>query len=612
MNDIKLQRITLTKRDRNYSNLKGLDSSLRHSLRLEQNEYDEFEFNPNPPHPNIAIVDGVEQVLTRDLAEQLLANFNDQLQTKIIETEASEEIATEKEKLRKLRSKLNKFINATDETEVKEYVVSVMEGEKPLVVEDYAALLNHHKISRIGQRIDLLENYATKKSEIDQKAPSRAVSRTVNRVKEMILVIPEPNKVAISREKTDLLQKSLHQFYQKHFPDNKILFSFSHLDESTNHVHAFLDLQNTKTGKYDFSAQEYDFAVKYYAKNKERLESITNPPKLEDFKLPNRSEEKQNHRFIRERESWKSKVMQAAFYEHFNGLAAVYGLQAKFLPKTKKNKKHLSEVEQEAKKPKSERSYNYYTKQIENLKEDLRLQELESKKQKIETINLNATIVDLQNTVTTYKENIQILQLEASKQKEHNIKLHSQRQKLDGDITEMTSKTNQLKENFNKTKSEMLKELKQISKQIEKDTAKKKHLESAIVKIEGTLEPLVKRFDILVDRILQAKDQDENPEEFYKRLKENTFDTAKMFGPEKRKDYLSNVRENLKEKGLDPSQVRFGIKENIKLWASDTFTENQTLEFTKEEKEESTKARKRRLLKPKPPSPFQDPYDPHQ
>ncbi|PWQ83494.1 hypothetical protein DKX15_22915, partial [Enterococcus faecium] len=76
----------------------------------------------------------------------------------------------------------------------------------------------------------------------------------------------------------------------------------------------FLDLQNTKTGKYDFSAQEFEFASQYYAKNKARLDKISEPPKLEDFKLPNRSEEKQNHRFIRARESWKSKVMQVAFY----------------------------------------------------------------------------------------------------------------------------------------------------------------------------------------------------------------------------------------------------------------------------------------------------------
>ncbi|MDM3891606.1 hypothetical protein [Pseudomonas juntendi] len=215
MNDTNLQTITLTKRDRNYSNLKGLDSSLKHSLRLDQNEYDDFEFNPNPPHPNIAIIGGVEQVLTRELAEQLLADFNDQLQTKLKATEASDEIASEKEKLRKLKSKLIKFINATEPTQIKEYVTSVMEGEKPLVVGDYAALLNQHKISRISQRIDLLENYTTKKREIEQNAPDRAVSRTVNRVKEIILVIPEPNKLAITKAYTDLLQKALHQFYQK-------------------------------------------------------------------------------------------------------------------------------------------------------------------------------------------------------------------------------------------------------------------------------------------------------------------------------------------------------------------------------------------------------------
>ncbi|MGP5371190.1 hypothetical protein ACTXN4_27520 [Pseudomonas helleri] len=263
MNDTNLKEITLTKRDRNYSNLKGLDSSLKHSLRLEQNEYDEFEYNPNPPHPNIAIVGGIEQILTRELAEQLLADFNDQLQTKLKETEASDEIASEKEKLRKLKSKLVKFINATEPTQIKEYITSVMEGERPLVVGDYAALLNQHKISRISQRIDLLENYTTKKQEIEQNAPDRAVSRKVNRVKEIILVIPEPNELAITKAYTDLLQKALHQFYQKNFPNNDILFSFSHLDESTNHVHAFLDLQNTKTGKYDFSAQEFEFASQY-------------------------------------------------------------------------------------------------------------------------------------------------------------------------------------------------------------------------------------------------------------------------------------------------------------------------------------------------------------
>lgn len=612
MNDIKFQTITLTKRDRNYSNLKGLDSSLKHSLRLEQNEYDEFEFNPNPPHPNIAIVGGVEQVLTRELAEQLLANFNDQLQTKMVETEASDEIATEKEKLRKLRSKLNKFINATEETEVKEYVVSVMEGEKSLVVEDYAALLNHHKISRVSQRIDLLENYTTKKKEIDQTAPSRAVSRTVNRIKEMILVIPEPNKIAISKEKTDLLQRSLHQFYQKHFPDNKILFSFSHLDESTNHVHAFLDLQNTKTGKYDFSAQEFDFAVKYYAKNKGRLEKITEPPRLEDFKLPNRSEEKQNHRFIRERESWKSKVMQAAFYEHFNNLAADYGLQAKFLPKTKKNKKHLSEIEQEAKKPKSERSHNYYTKQVETLKQELKETALALHAQKATTVTLNATIKDLESKITTYKASIQKLETKATEQQQKNQELDNQSQKLTDDITEKKTLSKELADNFKLTKEEMTKELKEIHKRIQADKDREETLKKAINAFENQLEPLIKKFDIMIDRILMARSNDENPDTYYKQLKEHTLQMASVLGPDRRASLLFNVDSTLKELGLDHTKAEFGVIDRFKLWASDRFTNKQSIEFDDAERAQDAKARSRRLLQLKPPSPFEDPNDPYQ
>ena len=611
MNDTNLQTITLTKRDRNYSNLKGLDSSLKHSLRLDQNEYDDFEFNPNPDHPNIAIVGGVEQVLTRELAEQLLADFNDQLQTKLKATEATDEIAAEKEKLRKLKSKLVKFINATEPTQIKEYVTSVMEGERPLVVGDYAALLNQHKISRVAQRIDLLENYTTKKREIEQNAPDRAVSRTVNRVKEIILVIPEPNKLAITKGYTDLLQKAMHQFYQKNFPNNKMLFSFSHLDETTNHVHAFLDLQNTKTGKYDFSAQEFEFASQYYAKNKAHLDNISEPPTLEDFKLPNRSEEKQNHRFIRERESWKSKVMQAAFYEHFNSLAAPYGLQAKFLPKTKDNKEFLSKIEQEAKKPKSERSHNYYTRQVEKLEQELTQKKEELTEQKTNVVTLNTTISELQNTVSTYQNKIQNLEMHATEQQKENAKLDHHRQILSEDITEKTNKTEQLKINFKSTKEKMTKELRELRKKIEEDTERKSVLEKAIKVYEEELEPLIKKFDILVDRILEAKRLDENPEQFYKRLRENTYKMASRLGSEKRKDYLFNVGEQLKEQGLDHAKVELGFTDKVKLLASDTFTRKQVVEFDKEEALQAKEARKRRLLKLKPPSPFQDPYDPY-
>lgn len=83
-------------------------------------------------------------------------------------------------------------------------------------------------------------------------------------------------------------------------------------------------------------------------------------------------------------------------------------------------------------------------------------------------------------------------------------------------------------------------------------------------------------------------------------------------GPEKRKDYLFNVQEHMKEKGLDHNKAGLGVKEKVKLWATDTFNNQQVVEFDKEEVKHAAEARKRRMLKLKPPSPYKDPYDPYQ
>ena len=199
----------------------------------------------------------------------------------------------------------------------------------------------------------------------------------------------------------------------------------------------------------------------------------------------------------------------------------------------------------------------------------------------------------------------------ASEQKVENEKLDHRRQILAEDITEKTSKTEELRENFKATKERMTKELHELRRKIVEDTERKSVLENAIKVYEEELEPLIKKFDILVDRILEAKRIDENPEQYYKRLRENTYKMASRLGSEKRKDYLFNVSEQLKEQELDHAKVELGFTGKVKLWASDIFTNKQVVEFDKEEVEQAKAARKRRLLKPKPPSPFQDPYDPY-
>jgi len=92
----------------------------------------------------------------------------------------------------------------------------------------------------------------------------------------------------------------------------------------------------------------------------------------------------------------------------------------------------------------------------------------------------------------------------------------------------------------------------------------------------------------------------------------NIIQTARYLGKDKREDYLFNVQEKLKEVGLDNQKVEFNIVDKTKLWASDTFTSKQTIEFDAEEKREAAKARAKRMLIPKPPSPFNNPNDPYQ
>ena len=128
--------------------------------------------------------------------------------------------------------------------------------------------------------------------------------------------------------------------------------------------------------------------------------------------------------------------------------------------------------------------------------------------------------------------------------------------------------------------------------------------------LNDELQPLIYSLDVKIDKILNAQRLSEPTDPIYKELKENVFQTARYLGREKRKDYLFNVHEKLNEVGLDSKRVEFGVIDNAKLWASDKFTDKQTIEFDEEEKKQAEKARARRMLKPKP-SPFKNPNAPY-
>ncbi|MDG9852398.1 hypothetical protein N7403_00855 [Pseudomonas nitroreducens] len=626
MND-NLQTITLTKRDQNYSNLNGLNSSMLHSLRLEQNEYDDFERNPNAQFNNKITFKGIRQDLTPELAKSIHVEFQDFLQTKIRDTAASQDIAGEKEKLRKLKSKLNKFLKETDMDSISNYVESAMELQSEFIPDEYSSLLNEHGIKRINQRIELLGNYIDKKKEIETTMPNRAVSDNTNRIKEVFLTIPSTNNLPITEEYTKLTQRALYTFYKENFPNNEIILAVEHLDETSNHSHIFIDLENSKTKKYDFNEQEQEFALNYYETHKEIL-GLERPPALEDFKIPNRTEERQRKRYIEEKQSWKSSILQKAFYEHFNKMALEYGLKAKFLPKNEEQKSRMRIIEEQAKKPKSERTFNYYTKQIDDLMKQIQESNMELE-QKNELIQNKETLIEKyegkqSELINALNEKIEEQKAKDAEIKKSNQVLQEQKTKISNNnesilnldnaisskriaVNELNKKLTQKDAELKTVKEDISSELVKLKKaeeknknamaeneKLNKNNKRLKHINETINnKLSVNVERLTNRMDKMVRDIRVGNSSDLD----YKIMKEEIIDTVKYYGKEMRKDFLFHWEANMQDKGLDFNRVKPDIKDNIKLWCSDNFTSTQVIEFDAEEKIEAAKIRKRR--KPK-------------
>lgn len=394
-------KITITKRDQNYSSngLKGLFSSIRHSLRMKQNEFDEFEFNEELSKLNrITIGDNTFQLNEYDV-DKLLSEIESYYLEEIGNTENNSQNEKDRNYLRQLRKKLNDFSKEVDNEQIEKYVKSAMENQIEFNEPEYRTLLSRNKIKRINQKVDLLERYLV----LSEKLKDTKVKNHTNRCKEVILVIPSTNKIPNTDDYGDFIRNTLIDFYKENFPDFEIKLAVSHLDETTPHAHLFLDLKNKNTDKYDFNKKELEFIKEYSLKNPE----IKNMPRLEDYEMEGRSKIRQDYLYKKEFQTWKASAIQTAFYEHFNAKSRnlELGLFAKKNEPSKERDKRNKLIEEEAKKPKSERKYNYYTKKIEDMEKsinDLKSENTsvlkENKQLKADKNKLNDQLAKLQNT----------------------------------------------------------------------------------------------------------------------------------------------------------------------------------------------------------------------
>lgn len=499
MNNDKIQKlITMIKRDRNYGSddFKGFESSLRHSLRLEQNEYDEFEIDEKLSYLNKVFYNGKTEQLTSENASIILEKILEDFKKEVEETQSTKSNEKERNLFRQTKKKLKDFSNEIDIEEVSIYINEVMENNKEYDREEYNRILTRNNQKRINQKLDLLQSF----TELNEKlSGNEKVKRHTNRIKETILVIPATNEIGDPIGYGDFVRNTIIDYYNQNFPEYEIKFVVSHLDETTPHAHLFLDLKNKYTNKYDFNKKEIEFVEKFINDNK--LLDLPKKPVLEDYKIPRRSEKRQKYLYDKDLKSWTASVLQTSFFQHFNASALKYEkpIYAKKLEKNKSYNERNKLIEEEAKKPKAERSHNYYQKKINDQKE----------------------LINKLNNKINVKEN------ENKALQEKNNELELKFEKIDRNYKNGLNKTSELHKEF-KEKQEQIKKLEDSNKlkinEFDKTIKSKKEeiqkLENKIIDNKNDIKQKTEEFNKEVDRVYDIieKESEQIIENVNKRL----------------------------------------------------------------------------------------------
>ena len=592
------------------STLKKLGKSLKHSLRVHSKEEKKIQWDEDLSHSNIFIVNGKPVTMNEASA---LSFIKDTLTPFHLVNRSKEQRKEDVETKGKYKYKIKKIIKDEAGQPIAAYLDDLIDrgdyidGEQ--VKEDFEAF----EVSRKAQKLKSVQNYIDLHNTITQAEKPLDGRRTV--IQEAFFKFPMHNQVDLPPE---FYVSAIQDFYAKYFPDYNVLLTVYHGDELEggkkkvgDHPHIFIDCKNKRTGEYDLTEQQAVLANKVI-KNVEFFKSYT--------PVNTKQQTYQESQIIGE-------ALQELFYKHINKKFKTenISLVANRLEQTQENLEIRKKIRLESKKAKEDRAFNLYTmrqEQLENTENKLEevTIEVENKQQTKGTIDLEirqGQQINLNLQMKIEKAELhwgkRLAQFD-SKIKENTTTLSTLTQKridIQRDITQLQNKKVELGKNFKAEKDKLQKNLNDLKGKVTAESTKHKRIKQAITILDEKLEPLIHKFDVKVDKVLHANRMHENTETLYQEMKENILQTAKYMGKEKRHDYLWSVKEQLEEKGLDPDMVNFGFKEKVQLFISDTFTSTQIIEFDKEEAQQANEARKRRLLKPKPPSPFQAPYDPY-
>ncbi len=215
-------------------------------------------------------------------------------------------------------------------------------------------------MQRKGQRLKMLKTYLNAHNQVHRRVPTNAVY-----LQEGILKVPHQWQVGSDTVSLEEYIELTRKFLTYHFPQYPIEAIIGHDDERSVeqdtgcHPHYFLSGRNSETGEFDLHKWQIQ-VVNEYIKQVYSVDGFF--PK--DSKL-SREESRDFGRFFQ-------KMVKDFANEH---LFHAKGLNVVFAPETERQSERRQEMNREASLPKSERSYNYHTHQLELIQNKIELTE---------------------------------------------------------------------------------------------------------------------------------------------------------------------------------------------------------------------------------------------
>lgn len=385
-----MKKVTILKRDENYSNIAGLSSSLEHSLRIRTKDFDNLVYDDELSKGNKIFYKNEFKIgNNKDDNQEIFDEILSQIKSEVNANTKTDYEKVEAEKQRKFKHKLMKFVSEADES-IKDYVLNAIENFKDFDSEQYKSLLELNCVKRINEKINCLKSYCDLSEKL-QASKLKKLKSDTNVVKEVILVIPRKNDIDVSEKTSDFLLQTAIEYYKENHPNNEILVGFSHSDESTNHCHLFINMKNSKTNEYDFVKQEQALAEKNEAL------SIREQPKPEDFEHPNRGQNRKGKLLLDAKNRWRGETLQRVFYKKFNDLSQQSNMQleAVFNVKSSATDETYKFMNEQSKLPKHLRQLSFIHLQTEEMQKKLEEQN-EAKNKVIETRRKNEVVIQKQ------------------------------------------------------------------------------------------------------------------------------------------------------------------------------------------------------------------------